>query len=38
MKQPSFDTEWTQDRIEENKTVNAIRRQAKVWCEGHYLD
>jgi hypothetical protein len=25
--QPRFDTEWTQDRIEENKIVNDIRRR-----------
>ena len=31
-----FETEWTQDRVEENKTVNAIRRQVNVWREGRY--
>jgi len=31
-----FETEWTKDRIEENKTVNAIRRQVKTWREGRY--
>ena len=31
-----FETEWTKDRIEENKTVNAIRRQVKIWREGRY--
>jgi len=35
-KQLYFETEWTGDRIEENKTVNAIRRQVKVWREGRY--
>jgi len=30
-----FETEWTKDRIEENKTVNAIRRQVKVWRDRH---
>jgi hypothetical protein len=27
-KQLQFDTEWTQDRIEENKLINDIRRLA----------
>ncbi|HUT60255.1 MAG TPA: DEAD/DEAH box helicase family protein [Phycisphaerae bacterium] len=35
-KQLAFETEWTRDRIEENKTVNAIRRQVQVWREGRY--
>ncbi len=33
-----FDTEWTRDRIEENKTVNAIREKVEVWREGRYAD
>lgn len=37
-KQLVFDTEWTQDRIEENKLVNAIRRKVRTWREGRYLD
>ena len=37
-KQLYFDTEWTQDRIEENKTVNAIREKVKIWREGRYTD
>jgi len=32
-----FDTEWTQDRIEENKLVNQIRQRVKVWREGGYV-
>ena len=28
-KQLSFNTEWTQDRIEENKIVNDIRRRVR---------
>lgn len=33
-----FETEWTKDRIEENKTVNAIREQVQRWREGKYTD
>ena len=29
--QLQFDTEWTQDRIEENKLVNDIRRRVALW-------
>jgi len=36
-KQQVFD-EWTEDRIEENKTVNEIRRLVNIWREGRYLD
>ncbi|MDO9586153.1 MAG: hypothetical protein Q7I93_06715, partial [Syntrophales bacterium] len=36
-KQLAFDTEWTQDRIEENKLVNQIRTPVKLWREGGYL-
>ncbi len=32
-----FDTEWTQDRIEENKLVNQIRARVKLWREGGYI-
>ncbi len=32
-----FDTEWTQDRIEENKTVNRIRERVKIWRQGGYV-
>ncbi len=35
-KQLQFDTEWTQDRIEENKLVNQIRSRVKLWREGRY--
>ena len=38
LKQLAFDTEWTKDRIEENKMVNAIRRQVQLWREGRYTD
>ncbi|HOR08347.1 MAG TPA: hypothetical protein PK532_10425, partial [Candidatus Fermentibacter daniensis] len=29
--QLDFDTEWTQDRIEENKLVNQIRQRITLW-------
>ncbi len=32
-----FDTEWTQDRIEENKLVNDIRRRVALWRNGGYV-
>jgi len=35
--QASFDTEWTQDRIEENKLVNDIRRRVAMWRKGGYV-
>jgi type III restriction enzyme len=36
-KQLYFDTEWTQDRIEENKLVNEIRRRVVMWRKGGYV-
>jgi type III restriction enzyme len=36
-KQLAFDTEWTRDRIEENKTVNRIRQRVGMWREGGYV-
>ena len=36
-KQLSFDTEWTKDRIEENKFVNRVRPRINVWREGGYV-
>lgn len=35
--QAVFDTEWTQDRIEENKLVNDIRRRVGLWRKGGYV-
>ena len=32
-----FDTEWTEDRIEENKLVNDIRSRVDMWREGGYF-
>jgi len=36
-KQFAFDTEWTKDRIEQNKLVNAIRQRVGLWRKGGYL-
>jgi hypothetical protein len=36
-KQAVFDTEWTQDRIEESKLVNDIRRRVATWRKGGYV-
>jgi type III restriction enzyme len=36
-KQLQFDTEWTKDRIEENKLVNDIRRRVRLWRTGGYV-
>src|SRR4030042_3513001 len=35
--QLSFETEWTQDRVEENKFINRVRERIKMWREGGYL-
>jgi len=35
--QLSFDTQWTQDRIEENKFINQVRGKVKEWREGRYI-
>jgi len=37
-KQLAFDTEWTQDRIEENAFINRIRERVALWREGGYVD
>ena len=31
-----FDTEWTQDRIEENVFINRIRGRVSLWRKGNY--
>jgi type III restriction enzyme len=36
-KQLQFETEWTQDRIEENKFVNRVREKVKQWRIGGYV-
>ena len=35
-KQLPFDTEWTQDRVEENKFINRIRDRVAQWRQGGY--
>jgi type III restriction enzyme len=35
-KQLALDTEWTQDRIEENTFINRIRDKVSTWRKGHY--
>ncbi len=35
-KQLEFDTEWTRDRIQENKLVNDVRRRVGMWRKGGY--
>jgi type III restriction enzyme len=34
--QLAFDTEWTQDRVEENVFINRIRFQVQLWRTGGY--
>lgn len=34
---PAFETEWTKDRIEENKFINRIRFEVSRWRRGGYL-
>jgi len=29
-----IETEWTEDRVEENKDVNRIRERVRLWREG----
>jgi type III restriction enzyme len=36
-KQLAFDTEWTQDRIEENQDINRIRERVSQWRRGGYV-
>jgi len=35
-KQLSFETEWTADRVEENKDINRIRERVALWRRGGY--
>ncbi len=35
-KQLAFDTEWTQDRVEENRFINQIRARVSIWRQGNY--
>jgi type III restriction enzyme len=34
--QLAFDTEWTQDRVEENVFINRVRFQVQLWRTGGY--
>jgi type III restriction enzyme len=36
-RQLQFETEWTQDRIEENQFVNRVRERVKQWRTGGYV-
>lgn len=36
-KQLALDTDWTQDRIEENRFVNRVRERVKQWRSGGYV-
>ncbi|MHB8646155.1 MAG: BPTD_3080 family restriction endonuclease [Thermomicrobiales bacterium] len=35
--QLAFDTEWTQDRVEENKFINRVRARVALWRQGGYI-
>jgi type III restriction enzyme len=35
-KQLKFDTEWTQDRVEENAFINRVRERVRLWRTGGY--
>jgi type III restriction enzyme len=35
--QMAFDTEWTQDRVEENDFINRVRGRVALWRRGGYL-
>lgn len=32
--QQAFETEWTQDRVEENKFINRVRERVALWRQG----
>ena len=36
LKQLEFDTEWTQERIEENIFINRVRARVSLWRDGGY--
>lgn len=36
-RQLSFETEWTADRVEENKDINRIRERVTIWRKGGYV-
>ncbi len=35
--QLAFDSEWTQDRVEENKFINRVRARVALWRQGGYI-
>src|SRR4030042_3767744 len=35
--QLSFDTEWTQDRVQENTFINRVCERVKMWRQGGYM-
>jgi type III restriction enzyme len=37
-RQLSFDTEWTEDRVEENTFVNRVRERVAAWRQGGYVN
>lgn len=37
-KQLAFDTEWTRDRVEENRFINEVRGYVDMWRKGGYRD
>src|SRR4030066_1668213 len=36
-KQLVFETEWTADRIEENRFINQVRERVAIWRKGGYV-
>ncbi len=36
--QLTLGTEWTQDRLKENKFINRVRERVKMWRDGGYVD
>jgi len=36
-KQLAFETEWTADRIEENRFINQVRERVALWRRGGYV-
>jgi type III restriction enzyme len=36
-KQIAFETEWTADRVEENKFINQVREKVALWRKGGYV-
>ena len=37
VKQLTFETEWTADRIEENKFINRVRERVSIWRRGGHV-